>query len=253
MKKRQRKRKSRARIKEETSKRNDIDMTPNAISDNKKEKEEKAKTSENNQGNLVSSSNLATQPSKEEQKITAVATDTDTTTGIPEVFDSSRYNAMAEMKESANMKEEEHLKEVLSSVEKEQPLKAETVTINDKNVSTNIDTNLSPTPSSTVYSVDTSLDERAAILRGSKEDALDPEYNKSKISKGKEQEEDDKQQPYYSPSLFTAYMNSWYNSANAWTDMYYEFIRSAAKITEYWLDLFSKPWSGLYYKRMREE
>lgn len=35
------------------------------------------------------------------------------------------------MKETANIKEE-----VLSSVEKEQPLKAETVTINDKNLPT---------------------------------------------------------------------------------------------------------------------
>ena len=35
--------------------------TPNAISYNKKEKEEKAKTNENNKGSLVSSSYLATQ------------------------------------------------------------------------------------------------------------------------------------------------------------------------------------------------
>jgi hypothetical protein len=34
---------------------------------------------------------------------------------------------MPEMKESANIKEEEHLKELLSRVEKEQPLKAETI------------------------------------------------------------------------------------------------------------------------------
>ena len=32
---------------------------------------------------------------------------------------------MAEMKELAKIKEEEHLKEILSSVEKEQPLKAD--------------------------------------------------------------------------------------------------------------------------------
>jgi hypothetical protein len=33
-----------------------------------------------------------------------MATDTNMTAGIPEIFDSSRYNAMAEMKESANIK-----------------------------------------------------------------------------------------------------------------------------------------------------
>jgi hypothetical protein len=149
-------------------------MTPNTISYNKKEKkEDKAKTSANNQGSLVSSSSLATQP-KEEQKIIAMATDTNMTAGIPEIFDSPRYNAMIEMKESANIKEEEQLKEVLSSVEKEQPLKAES--INDKNLPTKFDTNLSPpTPSSTVYGVDTSLEERAAMIRGSKQDASDLE------------------------------------------------------------------------------
>jgi hypothetical protein len=56
---------------------------------------------------------------------------------------------MPEMKESANIKEEEHLKELLSRVEKEQPLKAETII--DKIFPTKFDTNLSPpTPSSTV-------------------------------------------------------------------------------------------------------
>jgi hypothetical protein len=148
-------------------------MTPNAIGYNKKEEE--AKTSENNQGSLVSSSNVTTQPSKEEQKIIAMATETNATTDIPEVFDSSRYNAITEMKESANMKEEEHLKEVLSSVEKDHPLKAEE-TVNDRNLPTKFDTNLSPpTPSSTVYGVDTSLEERTAMLLGSKQDTSDLE------------------------------------------------------------------------------
>jgi hypothetical protein len=81
---------------------------------------------------------------------------------------------MPEMKESANIKEEEDLKELLSRVEKEQPLKAETII--DKILPTKFDTNLSPpTPSSAVYGVDTSLEERAAMLRGSKQDASDLE------------------------------------------------------------------------------
>jgi hypothetical protein len=49
------------------------------------------------------------------------------------------------------------------------------------------------------------------MLRGSKQDALDLEYNKSKISKEKEQKEGDKQLQL---QLFAAAcMNSWYNSA----------------------------------------
>ena len=62
--------------------------------------------------------------------------------GIPEVFDSSKYNSMEEMKESADMKEERH---------------------------SNIDTD----SSDTIKNSDASppnLEQRAAMLRGSKEE-----------------------------------------------------------------------------------
>jgi hypothetical protein len=39
-----------------------------------------------------------------------------------EVFDSSKYDSMAKMEKSADIKEGEHLKEILTSVEKEKPI-----------------------------------------------------------------------------------------------------------------------------------
>jgi hypothetical protein len=46
--------------------------------------------------------------------------------------------------------------------------------------------------------------------------------------------------------LFTSCMNSWYEYVNAWSNMYTEFLRSTSKMTESWLDSFSKFWSGQY-------
>ena len=59
---------------------------------------------------------------------------------IPEVFDSSKYNSMTEMNELANMKEGDHLKEVLSNVEKEEPIKP--TTMDTESSSMDIDSSL---------------------------------------------------------------------------------------------------------------
>ena len=42
---------------------------------------------------------------------------------------------------------------------------------------------------------------------------------------------------------FTYYMNLWYDYVNACNSMYAEYIRNTRKMTESWLDLFSKFWS----------
>jgi hypothetical protein len=44
--------------------------------------------------------------------------------------------------------------------------------------------------------------------------------------------------------LFASYMNLWFEYVNACSSMYAEYIRSTRKMTEYWLNLFSKFWSG---------
>jgi hypothetical protein len=83
--------------------------------------------------------------------------------GIPEVFDSSKYNSMAEMKESADMKEGGHLKEVLTNVEKEEPIKPETVNNNKHfDIYTTMTSDASPPH----------LEEKGATMRGSNEEQI---------------------------------------------------------------------------------
>ena len=46
-------------------------------------------------------------------------------------------------------------------------------------------------------------------------------------------------------------MNSWYEYVNAWSNMYNESIRNTSKMAEYWLDAFSKFWSGQYKDKVK--
>jgi hypothetical protein len=46
-----------------------------------------------------------------------------------------------------------------------------------------------------------------------------------------------------SNSLFTFWMNSWYDYVNACNSMYAEYIKYTTKMTESWFDSFSKFWS----------
>lgn len=57
----------------------------------------------------------------------------------------------------------------------------------------------------------------------------------------------------YSSNLFALYMNSWYEYVNAWSNMYAEFLRNTSKMSEYWLDSFSKFWSGQYKDKVKAE
>lgn len=57
----------------------------------------------------------------------------------------------------------------------------------------------------------------------------------------------------YSSDLFALYMNSWYEYVNAWSNMYTEFLRNTSKMSEYWLDSFSKFWSGQYKDKVKVE
>ena len=38
-----------------------------------------------------------------------------------------------------------------------------------------------------------------------------------------------------------------------WTNIYTESVRNTAKMSEYWLDLFSKPWSGQYQQKYKDK
>jgi hypothetical protein len=58
------------------------------------------------------------------------------------------------------------------------------------------------------------------------------------------------EKPY---DLFTSCMNSWSKYVNAWSNMYAEFLRNTSKMTEYWLDSFSKFWSEQYKDKAKVE
>jgi hypothetical protein len=62
--------------------------------------------------------------------------------------------------------------------------------------------------------------------------------------------EANKEEKSYDP--FT-YMNLWYDYVNACNSMYAEYIRNTSKMTEYWLDSFSKFWSGQYKDKVKVE
>jgi hypothetical protein len=224
------------------------DMAIRSISYNKEERQ-KNKTTEDDVKNLDHRSNITNKPQKVERQ-EKVANSTAT---IPEVFDSSKYNAATETKEAANMKEGEHLKEVLMSVDKEEPLSSE-----NSDTDKNIDNSQAPRPeasSSTAEIVSNdmnppSLEERAAMLGGSKElldKDLQDNRNVTQQDMEHEQKEDEKQKEInkdYPQVAFT-----WPNIITAWSDLYVELAKNMATIAEYWIDLFSKPWLGGYKKK----
>jgi hypothetical protein len=243
--KRQRKTGSRATNKRSAGEKEYQDMAIRSMSYNKAEKQ-KNKNTVGDVKDLDHRPDITNNPKKVEQQEKVAAS----TTTMPEVFDSSKYNAATEIKEAANMKEGEHLKEVLMSVDKEEPL-------NPENIDTGklIDNSQPPRPealSSTAEIVSNdvnppSLEDRAAMLRGSKE-PLDNGSQDSEIltqqDREHKQKEDEKQEEINKDYPRAASM--WPNLINAWSDLYVESAKNMTTITEYWINLFSIPWLGGY-------
>jgi hypothetical protein len=209
-----------------------------------KEEEEKSKASSERSLDLASSPNLR------QDDDNAHHNNKDATT-IPEVFDSSKYNSMTEMKESADMKEGGHLKEVLSSVEKEGPIKSTTMDIK----SSSMDTNSHSAAASAADASPPNLEERAATLRGSKEEQIiDRNLEDSKGKSGEIIEDKDKEsyaEPHKSREVADPYTIFWHDTAKSWNDLYIEYARNASEITKSWVDLFSKSWP-FGYKRKKQ-
>jgi hypothetical protein len=245
--KRRRRTGSRATDKRSAGEKEYQDMAIRSMSYNKEEKQ-KNKTTEGDVKNLDHRSDITNKPQKVEQQDKAA----DSTTTIPEVFDSSKYNAATETKEATNIKEGEHLKKVLMSVDKEEFLNPESSDI-DKN----IDNSQAPRPEAslsstaeTVVSSDVNppiLEVRAAMLRGSKDKDLQDNTSVTQQDRENKQKEDEKQEEInkdYPQATFT-----WPNLINAWRDLYVESAKNMATVTEYWINLFSKPWLGEYKKK----
>jgi hypothetical protein len=211
----------------------------------KKEQKEEKKNKAPSVGSLDSASNtnLANKPSQQNEN--TLSNNSDTTT-IPEVFDSSKYDSMTAMKESADMKEGEgHLKEVLSRVEKEKPI--EPTTTNTK--LSNMDSSPSTAEGSTPDVSPPNLEERASTLRNSREEQIADRHLEVSKDKSKEEEEEirvkDKiaySRQDYSSNMAGSYTSFWQDAAKFWNDFYIEYARNASEITKYWLDLFSKSW-----------
>ncbi|MGI0001477.1 MAG: hypothetical protein ACRD42_00165 [Nitrososphaeraceae archaeon] len=161
-------------------------------------------------------------------------------TTFTEVFDSSKYDSMVEMEKSTAIKEGEHLKEVLTSVEKEKPI--DPTTTKATKIS-EMDVNSPPPKATTVPNASPpNLEERAAKLRDSKEEQIvvgSKEPPQEEIIEIKDKRTD--AEPPLSQGLIESYTNFWRETTKSWIDLYVESARNVAEATEYWLDLFSKP------------
>jgi hypothetical protein len=73
----------------------------------------------------------------------------------------------------------------------------------------------------------------------------------SKTSTKRRKKRVDPNRPETSFDIFTSYMNLWFEYVNACNSMYAEYIRNTRKMTESWLDLFSKFWSGQYRDKQK--
>jgi hypothetical protein len=234
---------------EKREERSHQDMAIRGIANREKHKgEEKSKIPSEGPLDLASNTNLNDGLAPETQHNSK-----DMTT-IPEVFDSSKYDSMKEMKESADMKKGEgHLNEVLSGVEKEKPI--EPITTDTKLPS--MDTDSTPSVASTTADASPpSLEERAATLRSSKE-VHEVDMNLVE-SKDKSQEEvikvKDKEsniEPHMSRRVADRYTIFWQDAAKSWNDFYIGYARNAAEMTRSWLDLFSNYWL-FGYKRKKQ-
>jgi hypothetical protein len=228
-------------------------MAIRGIDNREKEKRrevEKSKASSERSLDLASSTNFTDKSVPQDEKTNRNSKDTTT---IPEVFDSSKYDSMTAMKESADMKEGEgHLKEVLSRVEKEKPI--EPTTTNTK--LSNMDSSPSTAEGSTPDVSPPNLEERASTLRNSREEQIADRHLEVSKDKSKEEEEEirvkDKiaySRQDYSSNMAGSYTSFWQDAAKFWNDFYIEYARNASEITKYWLDLFSKSWLFGYKKR----
>jgi hypothetical protein len=201
----------------------------------KHKKEEKGRTHKE-------SSDKVSNTTVKELQAAKMGSDAQDTTTFTEVFDSSKYDSMAEMKKSADVQEEEHSKEVLSRDEREEPAEP---AITDVQTS-NVDMNSSPTTATAADTSQPNLEERAAELRGSKPEQI---IDNSSTDREKLQEEivEAKDKKGEAETRLTHGLADPYSLlsdvAKSWTDLYIESARNVAEITGYWLDLFSKPWS----------
>jgi hypothetical protein len=158
---------------------------------------------------------------------------------VPEVFDSSRYNAMVEIKESASIQEKD-MKESRSTIEKKEPRRTEMV-----NTET-IDNNVNSVPAINPII----QEQQASIVRESKEDEVTKTgITISDYKNVQNKESYRKQENLNYPNIFTTSIGLWQNYTMAWIVTYNEFVRNTGRMAEYWSHLF---WNSSSAKEERE-
>jgi hypothetical protein len=244
----------------------------------------------NNNINADPTSDVQFKPPRElgeglvKEKTAAVSHDTLSST-IPEVFDSSRYNAMEEMKESTNNKmrnESQSKEEISSDLQKEEKpiVEPANLGVDGSYPSSFIDTsNNNPSfqqEQHQLIKTDSNdinfqrLDEREleATQTEPRQDEITLDHSQNlENNKGFAKVEEDKnkkdekneenklqqQQPLqHLTHLPRNYIDPWHDFTNSWVDMYTEGVRNAAKVTEYWLDSFYKMGFGQKSNKQKE-
>jgi hypothetical protein len=210
-------------------------MAIRSIADREKRREEEKSKTPKESSVKVSNPIIKEQASQKDN----TGNDNKYETTITEVFDSSKYDSMVEMEKSAAIKEGEHPKEVLTSVEKEKPIDPMTTIVTKIS---EVDVNPPPPISTTIANTSPqNLEERAANLRDSKEEQIMVEEpSQEEIIEIKDKRTD--AEPPLSQGLDESYSNFWMEATKSWTDLYVESARNVAEATEYWLGLFFKPW-----------
>jgi hypothetical protein len=173
----------------------------------------------------------------------------------PEVFDSYRYNAMSEMKESADMGPDNASK-VFSHVEEKQQLDPSTISINDGVNKTDPKNSLNTNPDTTSFPAmaNPTLEERDRnVMESKKDEDLEQQQqgiksDTAQINRESEKQEhlgesvkfydNDKKMEYDSNSLsndnnipFISGVKLWQAYNEAWIDAYSEFMKA-------WMSIF---------------
>ena len=166
---------------------------------------------------------------------------------VPEVFDSSTYNAMVEIKESASIQEKD-MKESRSTIEKKESRRTEMV-----NTET-IDNNVNSVPAINPII----QEQQASIVRESEEDDVTKTgITISDYKNVQTKESYRKQENLNYPNIFTTSIGLWQNYTMAWIVTYNEFVRNTGRIAEYWSHLFWKPSSAKeereYYQQQPQQ
>ena len=221
---RKRKRSSR-KIKDKPEKqeeRANQEMAIRSITNREKRKEDERSKSPKESSDTISNTTI---PKEQELQDVKAGDKVGGETTFPEVFDSSRYDSMTEMKKSADMQEEQHLEEVLSTVEKEEPPE---LAITDIQTS-NVNMNSSPTATTATDMSLPNLEEKAAELRGSKSDQMidnspadKKEGSQEELVKEEVKDKKEETESWLSDGLIDPYTIFWRDAAKSWTDFYVE-------------------------------